>query len=181
MRNYYDIQGVVKMKMEVGNLQLPLLAWILQGIPECLASTALVMIVGTGRLQWDKIVFIGLCQACLAYLVRLLPITFGVHTIFLTISLAVLVSTVGKVRPNVSLAGSILVMFVIIFCETCGRWVINLNGLITNEEMVNSVFCWVLMGLPQIIILSLLVLMFKIKFKNGRLLFKENDNLKRVI
>jgi len=154
-------------------LQLPLLAWLLQGIPECIASTALVMVIGTGRLQWDKIIFIGLCQACLAYLVRLLPITFGVHTIFLTISLAVLVSTIGKVRFKTALAGSILIIFVIVSCESCSHFFISINGLATNEDMVNSVLCWVVMGLPQIIIISLLALILKIKLKDRGLQFQE--------
>jgi len=154
-------------------LQLPLLAWLLQGIPECIASTALVMIIGTGHLQWNKIIFIGLCQACLAYLVRLLPITFGVHSILLVISLAVLVSTIGKVRLINSLTNSILVMFVIVFCEACSRWFINRTGIVTNEEMVKSIYCWVLMGLPQIIVLFLWVYLINIKIKIKSLQIQE--------
>ena len=152
-------------------MQVPILAWLLQGIPECLASTALVMIVSTGRLQWDKILMIGLCQAVLVYLVRLLPITYGVHTILLIFSLAVLVSTIGKVSFLISLLSSIFAIFVIFISEFSAYWLISRSRAVTHEEMVSSVSYWIVMGLPQIVVLSLLVYIFKVLLKGKRLQF----------
>ena len=146
-------------------MQLPVLAWLLQGVPECLACTALVMIIVTGRLQWEKIIIIGLCLAVLVYLVRLLPITYGVHTILSTILLAVLVTKIGKARFIRSLAGALFAVFVIAITESFSHWLIFGNGVVTQEDMASSVYYGIVMGLPQIVTLSLLAFIFKIQLK----------------
>jgi len=156
------------------HLQLPLIVWLLQGIPECLVSTALAMVIAMGCLQWKKIVLIGLIQACLVYLVRLLPITFGVHTILMIISLAVLLAAIAKVKLITSLTVSIVTFTVIFVCEAFSRWFIVRVGLISPEDMAGSVFWRVVMGLPQIIVLSAMTFLFNLKMKAKKLEMKEN-------
>jgi hypothetical protein len=56
---------------------------ILQGIPETVAITAVVFALLRLGLKWRLIVPIGVAQGLAAYLVRMLPISFGVHTVLL--------------------------------------------------------------------------------------------------
>ena len=58
-------------------MRIPLLAWVLQSIPESIGIAAIAVSLEYGRLYWRPILIIGLIQAVLAYFVRLLPLLLG--------------------------------------------------------------------------------------------------------
>ncbi len=78
-------------------MELSILQWLFQGIPECLALAALAMVLAGRRLEAKSVFLIGLPHAVITYLVRLLPLTFGVHFIIFVVVLATLLNVWLKI------------------------------------------------------------------------------------
>ncbi len=64
-------------------MNIRFLALVFQGIPEQIAIVPLAFVIAKVPIRWIEIIPIGIGLAFVAYVLRLLPITFGVHTIFL--------------------------------------------------------------------------------------------------
>lgn len=76
-------------------MKISFVALLLQGIPETVAVVTLAFIIAKLPLDWPKIILIGASLAFIAYFVRLFPIPFGIHTIFLLFLLFICISTLS--------------------------------------------------------------------------------------
>ena len=89
-------------------MKLPLLQWLLQGIPECLALVYLATVLAVQKPETGKIIFMGIIDAVIIYLIRLLPLTFGVHTILQILVIAFLLYLLFKVTFGKSLFSALI-------------------------------------------------------------------------
>ena len=97
-------------------MQIPFLAWLFQGIPESIAVAAFVFSMSMGAFSWGNVMKVGLVQAIVIYVVRLVPFTPGVHVLVLITSLALVSMLVGKLEFKKSAAYSaIIISFIVIF------------------------------------------------------------------
>ncbi|MDN5347228.1 MAG: hypothetical protein PWP65_792 [Clostridia bacterium] len=87
-------------------------ALLLQDFPESLVETMAVFSILNLRLRDKKVLFIALLQT-LTNLVRLLPIAFGMHTVILSLSLAIYTRLITKAQLS-KIFLAILITFVII-------------------------------------------------------------------
>mgnify|MGYP005852229711 CR=1 FL=1 len=136
-------------------MEIPFLAWLLQSVPETIGTVSIVICLGYGYLYWKPIIIIGLIQAVLVYLIRLLPITFGVHTVILIITLAVLSSWIGRININKAIVYSNISILILILSEfiIVNMWIYFAN--FSLNEITNVVAVRVITGMPQVIILFL--------------------------
>ena len=138
-------------------MQIPFLAWLLQGIPESIASVALIMVISTGKLPWKTVLKVGLIQAVTAYLVRLLPFTPGVHSIVLLSTMSLYLSWLAQVKFPIAvissfITASILTIFELVFYVSLSR-----AGVGSFDKLLNSdVWLRILVGYPQILFLFVL-------------------------
>ena len=112
---------------------------ILQGIPETVAATAVVFALLRLGLNWRLILPVGVAEGVAAYLVRMLPISFGVHTVLLMfvlmglvrlatgadmVSIVRAVLMVNVVIPVLELlgTGSLFKLFHTSYSEVIGKW-----------------------------------------------------------
>lgn len=86
---------------------------ILQGIPETVAATAVVFALLRLGLNWRLILPVGVAEGVAAYLVRMLPISFGVHTVLLMFVLMGLVRLATNANM-VSIIRAVLIVNIII-------------------------------------------------------------------
>ena len=99
-------------------MKLPVLLWLLQGIPECLGDIALALALVGEKLDIRKIAPLGIILAVIMYAVRLLPLAYGVHSIFSMFVIAILLSVFIKVRFSKSLLSALVVVITLAAAET---------------------------------------------------------------
>lgn len=142
-------------------MQIPFLAWLIQGIPETIASVALIMVISTGKLPWKTVLKIGLIQAVTAYLVRLLPFTPGVHSIVLLSTMSLYLTWLAQVKFPIAVISSFITVALIIIFELGFYYGLSLAGVGSFNELLNSkVWLRILVGYPQILFLFVLVWFF---------------------
>lgn len=141
-------------------MKIPILAWLLQGIPECIATASLVYYLGTGKINPRTILTIGILQAVLAYLIRLFPFTPGVHTIILITVLATLSIYIGKVEFKRAFILSFLAFVVLIICEIFFMFFLTYVLHFPMEQLSGNLPVRIAIGYPQIILLFIFILIF---------------------
>ena len=91
-------------------MQLTLWQWLVQGIPECISYTMLAWILLSNKFNFKSIIIIGVIQAVILFLFRLLPLPFGLHSLIGVISLSALLTVFIKSRYSAALIVSLLVV-----------------------------------------------------------------------
>ena len=145
-------------------MKIPVLALILQGIPEQIAVATLAFVIAKIPLQWKRIVLIGVLLAFSSYVLRLFPITFGIHTIVIIGLLFILLVKIAKGNLNTALTASLLSFLGLIIAETvCLSILMPLFG-VTSEMLFSNITIRVLITLPQVFLLFMLAfVVFKIR------------------
>lgn len=145
-------------------MQIPLLSLIFQGIPEQIALVTLAFILAKIKIDWKKIVLLGVFLAFTAYALRLLPITFGTHTIILIGLLFPFLIQFCQVPFLIALKASLVSFLTLIVVEyVLFTSIINLFG-ISFELYFTDVFKRTLIGLPQVFVLFIIAfVIFKIR------------------
>lgn len=142
-----------------------MVSWILQGIPESIGVAALVYSFSNRKIIWKFIVIIGLIHAVVMYFVRLLPITFGVHTIILIINLAMLSALIAKIELRKAIINTNIAIIILAFIEFLSVYtVVNISGL-SSEAITADPFYRTVVGMPHIIIMFLIAIGFSHKAK----------------
>jgi len=135
-------------------MQIPFLAWLLQGIPETIAVVTFITVLCTQKLEWRNILKVALVQAVTAYLVRLLPLTPGVHTIILISTTALYLTWLTQIRFPLAAVGSALAVSILFFIEVGFHFSLSLLGVGSFSELLYSnVWLRILVGYPQILFL----------------------------
>lgn len=148
-------------------MKIPLLALIFQGIPEQIAVVTLAFVLAKVPLRRNRIVLTGICLAFTVYVVRLFPISFGVHTFILTGLLFIYLSQVENVGIVTSLKACLITMLILIITETVCFTILMSMFQITSEIMTTDTTVRIITGWPQVLILFLLAFILH-KIRTGR-------------
>ncbi len=131
---------------------------IFHTLPEALSLSCLAVVLAGPKLEPKIVLLIGLPFTIAVYLVRLLDLAFGVHTIILIIALAFLLNIVTKIKLSRSLLTALLGMTILAAAEIS---LLTLALTITGaeiEQIAQDPVLWVLYGWPHIIFMFLLAL-----------------------
>jgi len=141
-------------------MKIPILALIFQGIPEQIAVATLAFVIANIPLVWKRIVLIGTVVAVTSYIFRLLPLTFGVHTVLNIGLLFILLVVVGKVNINISLVASLGSFLALIIAETVSVTLqMNMFG-ITLDDLLANTTTRIRTGLLQVFVVFIIALIF---------------------
>lgn len=137
-------------------LKLSCISFLIQGIPESIAIIAFCYALLDLNFEWPRIIKQGLVLAISTYLIRLLPLPFGVHTIVVIFILVYYLARFSKVKLILAFKASLLTYIAIaiaeIFFNELGLRLLDL----TLTEAYNNKFLWSLLGLPQVFLLFFL-------------------------
>ncbi|MFZ7103530.1 MAG: hypothetical protein ACOWWO_12880 [Peptococcaceae bacterium] len=137
---------------------------ILLGIPEGISVAILAFVISKIKIKWDIVIIIGFILSTAAYLLRLLPITFGVHTIVYIALLILMLYKFGQVNIITSIINSIGTLLCLIVLETITS-VLIMNHLQINQAQLSSdLFVHMQVFYPHVILLLLISLIIK-KYK----------------
>jgi hypothetical protein len=108
---------------------------LLQGIPEQIAVVTLACVIAGIPRKVKKIIAIGAILAVSAYVVRLFPIPFGVHTMLLTILLFIALIWLSKGDLSLSIIACLSSYLTLAVSEfVCFKLIMYFFG-ITNEAL----------------------------------------------
>lgn len=137
-------------------INIPFIALIFQGIPEEIAVVTLAFVIARVSLRWSLIILIGAVLGVTAYLVRLLPIPFGVHTIVLLILLFLSLLILGKADPSSSLLASFLSYLALAVTEfLCLSLIMPICGVTPRTLLIDPVKR-ILLGEPSVLLIFLI-------------------------
>lgn len=155
-------------------MKLTILQWLLQGIPESLALVTLALALAGEKLEMRRIALLGIIEAVIIFAIRLLPLTFGVHSILSIFSMALLLNLFLKVRFSRSLLSALIVIIALAAAETVSFYLfLYLTGL-SYEQLFENLFIYIISGWPQVILLFLLALAIH-RWQQGRRALKEES------
>lgn len=136
-------------------MRMTLLQLILQGIPEQIGLVILAFVLARAELNWKRLCILGTVLACTAFFLRMLPITFGLHTIILICLLVFFVANYSNANSTTAIMSTLISFICLIVFE------ISIHATVFNifqipiENILNSQTLMILSGLPQVILLYL--------------------------
>ena len=134
-------------------IKIPLIALLLQGIPEGVAVATLAFVVAKIPLKWNKVLLTGIVLAICAYVVRLFPIPFGVHLILLIVLLSIALICLFKGDLSLSILASLLSYLALaIFEFVCLSLLMPVSGLTPESLSIDSVIR-IAITEPQVLLL----------------------------
>jgi len=151
-------------------LNLEPIELILRAIPEGFLYMLGVYIISRNNLEKYKYILSSIIIGVSVYIFRLLPISYGVHTI-LTILLVIFLSNIYNKIEVVSVIKSTIIIFIIQFLsEGLNILILKLIPNLDLDKLFNIPIYKNLLGIPSLII-SLLILIVMKKY-----IYKKKDN-----
>lgn len=136
---------------------------IFLGLPEGITLAIFAFVLSKLKIEWLKIIIIGSILPVVTFFLRLLPITFGVHTIVSIGVLFFLLIILGRINLVSAVTNSIITfLFLIIFETICSAIIMNLFNL-SLDTVKNNVFINMAVAYPHNILLLLTAYLIKIK------------------
>ena len=149
-------------------MEMSFAALIFQGIPEMIAVATLGFSMAKLDLAWRRIVIIGCAMGLLAFIIRLLPVTFGVHTIVLLVMIIISLNKFGATH-FVAIISGLLSFLTLVICETLVSLVIFGIFELSPVVVAQNDFLKIITGIPEVLMIflvSFLVLKFRRRGKN---------------
>lgn len=156
-------------------ISIPFIALLFQGIPETVAVVTLAFVIAGIPLKWNKVLLIGTVLALCAYVVRLFPIPFGLHTILLLFILFIVLIRLSKGDASLSFMASLVSYLMLVIFEFC---CIALSVHIlrsTPEILFNDLIMRIVVGEPQVLLLLISAFLInKLIIKKGCINFNNS-------
>lgn len=141
-------------------LKLHPIEFFLRAIPEGFLFVLAVYIFSKTKIDKRKYVVASIIYGGILYLVRLLPINYGVHTILALMFLVLFVTMYNKI-DTIKVMRSVLIIFLIQFLtEGLNILVINLIPNINIDILFNDPIAKALLGLPSLIVAYSIIYLF---------------------
>ncbi|WP_028308724.1 hypothetical protein [Desulfitibacter alkalitolerans] len=142
------------------------LALFLQAIPEGIAFSVLVLAMNRDMKNWKEVVLVGVILALILHFIRMLPLSFGIHTLIF-IGLAIITyNLVLKINFTTVVKAVLLGTLLVVVGEALSFLIIVKVMGFTFEELTSSAFLWIISGWVHIIIIFIVAyFLFK---KGGR-------------
>lgn len=142
-------------------MKIPLLAFIFQGLPEQIGVVTLAFIINKLELKWKRVCLYGFALAFTAFVLRSLPISFGVHTVVLIGFLFWILYYREKININNAIITSILCFLALVIIEMFSVTIIIKAFAIDLIMLEENVIIRTLVTLPQVFIIYLIAFIIK--------------------
>ncbi len=145
-------------------MEIPLLAFVLQGIPESISILTLSFAIAKKSFQWKKLIVLGFISAFISYLIRLTPIAFGGHTIILMTLHFLFLIKYGGISVINSLKSCLISFLVLIIIESVFINLIMSTWNLTHGMVINSTSIRIVVTMPQVLILFTLAFLIRYQY-----------------
>ncbi len=152
-------------------MQLTLTELILRTVPEGIILILAGYVFSKMKIDKNKILVSGIILGITTYLVRFLPVDFGVHTIIIIVANIILLVNINKINLFNAISSALLSMFTLVICDLANFYFIENILKISFDSLTSSILIKTLWGLPSLILyLVIIALMF---YKNNNIKVRE--------
>lgn len=136
-------------------MQISVFSLIFQGIPENIGLITLAFVLAGAELNWKKLFLLGSTLALTAFFIRMLPITFGIHTIVLICLLVFFVTNFSEANLTTAIMSALISFICLVVFEITTHMTAFKIFQIPMEVVTNNQMLKLLVGMPQVILLFL--------------------------
>ena len=133
-------------------LKLTLLEFFLRGLPEGFLLIFAVYAFSKTAINIKKYIVTSIIYVIAVYLIRLLPIQYGVHSILNIIVIIILSVNINKISIIKSIQASIMAMILEFICEGINVFVIQYIFKVDIKYLLTDVSLKILYGIPSLLI-----------------------------
>jgi hypothetical protein len=141
-------------------LKLQPIEFFLRAVPEGFLFIFAVYIFSKTNIIKKKYIVSSVLFAVIMFIVRLLPINYGVHTILGLMFLVILTSTYNKVDVIKSMRSALILVLIQFLTEGINILILNLIPNINIYTLVEDPIIKAIVGLPSLIMATLVVYIF---------------------
>jgi len=141
-------------------LRLTLLEVFLRGIPEEFLISFAVYAFSKTVINIKRYIISSLLFVIAVYLIRLLPIQYGVHTILNVIAIIVLSVNISRISIIKAIQASIMVMILEFMCEGINMFIIQHIFKKDIMDLLNDSSIKILYGVPSLVIFAAIVFIY---------------------
>lgn len=141
-------------------LRLTWFEFIVRGIPEQFLFVLAIYAFSKIRINLKKYLLSGVLASIMLYLVRLLPIQYGVHSLLSLVILIIIVSYINKIDIIKSIRSGIITFILCFICEGINLSFIQFILKKDLNNMLNNHIAKTLTGLPSLIVFGIIVIVY---------------------
>lgn len=141
-------------------LKLHPIEFFLRTIPEGFLFVFVVYVFSKTAIDKKKYIISSVLFAIIIFMVRLLPINYGVHTILSLILLLMLTTKYNKIDVMKSISSVLILVLIQFLAEAINILIINLIPNINTDILLEDPVYKTLLGLPSLITIGLIVYLF---------------------
>lgn len=138
-------------------LHITILEIILRGIPETILLFLGVYIFSYTEISFKNLILSSLLLTAPLYLIRLLPIQFGVHT-FLNLLILILLSVyVNKISTVKAISASLISTIILFICDAASYLLIMLLFKNNLSNILQDPMLKILYSMPSLLLFSIII------------------------
>lgn len=134
-------------------MKIPFLAWLFQGLPEAIGIAAVMYAVAGRSLRWRSIVTMGFIFGVAFYLIRLLPIAFGINTVFNFLFTVAVFKQLTYCNLAIAIRSGLVALITVVLAETIFIPLFVLILDMSIEEIYSNLLLRILSGWPSVVML----------------------------
>ncbi|MBM7835277.1 hypothetical protein [Clostridium sardiniense] len=142
-------------------LHLSFLEFVVRGIPEGILFIFSVYVFSNTKIESEKFIISSLSLAIATFLVRMLPISYGIHTILNIIVLVIIATVIIKVTPIDAIRSGILTAILMFVCEGINMGLIQITHGSDMERIFTDPVLKTVYGIPSLMIFTIILLVYK--------------------
>lgn len=141
-------------------LKLTTMEFYIRAIPEMFTLVFAATMLAKEKIDKKKYFITSIVLCIGVFLIRMLPITYGVHTILNIILMTILITIISKINVVKSVRSSVFIAMIMFVCE--GLNILILSNLVgVNIAVVSSdPKCKILYGYPSLVIFMIFTILY---------------------
>ncbi|MBO0579275.1 hypothetical protein [Clostridium botulinum] len=148
-------------------LKISVIELLIRILPECFLTIFIIQAFSNNKLNKTKYVLSSILLAIIIYLIRLLPIHYGVHTILNLIAIVLICTFINEVTPIKAITYSLILMSFLALSEALNLYFIYKVFSENIPDIFKNPLKKIITGMPSIIVL-VIVFLFIFRLKNRR-------------
>lgn len=150
-------------------LELRPIEFLLRGLPEGFLVVFAIYIFSKTEIDKKKYLITSIIFSLIIYIVRLLPISYGVHMILSLLILLLIIVSYNKIDVIKGVKSIILIYLLQLISELINVFILNLMNIDLEVLSLNPV-CKIILGFPSLIITAIIIyIVFIINKKRKKL------------
>ena len=149
-------------------------------IPEVLLFIFATYAFSSTKINIKRYIFSSISLGVCVFLIRMLPINYGVHTILNLIVLTIITIVINNIDVINGIRSSIITSILLFFCEGFNVLILNILYGETIQQLIADPITKTIYGMPSLICFAIIVISYYCFLsKRGRFKDVQNRKLKQ--